>query len=220
MSDDRIRTLTESLVGVVTSLGAAGSRPDDVNIKEDHELVLELMHLLGYENAGRIVRKELTGNYLEQDGSATGETFVINGTSGLALLSVDGEDLHLATKWLNSIWHSILGNKEDPGLCQKVQGIMEKSKPLTPIVLTEFGERIREYPVSGDIAFPKHTRDSNELDSTPGVHDLCDGWIDLRQVSKGFNALICRRCHLRVLVPVDIKTYGKLRLYFEHFQVK
>lgn len=78
---------------------------------------------------------------------------------------------------------------------------------IKPIVLTSAGETLLGYPgsVRGD---------EGELDNCIGVHDVCNGFVDIKKISTTHNAIICRSCHLRVIVPASLKTYGELRAYF------
>jgi len=80
---------------------------------------------------------------------------------------------------------------------------------LKPIVLSRYNEALIQYPDEHD--------DSKELQKTGcvntciGVHQHCDGLVDLREVSNTHNAIVCRDCGLRVVVPKGLKTYGSLR---------
>lgn len=77
---------------------------------------------------------------------------------------------------------------------------------IQPIVLTSIGETLLGYPgsVRGD---------EGELGDCIGVHDVCDGWVDIKKISTTHNVIVCRSCHLRVVVPMSLKTYGELRAY-------
>ncbi len=77
---------------------------------------------------------------------------------------------------------------------------------IKPIVLTSFGETLRGYPGS-------NAGDEGKLGSCIGVHDVCDGWVDIKEISTTHNAIVCRGCSLRIVVPASLKTYGELRTY-------
>lgn len=79
---------------------------------------------------------------------------------------------------------------------------------LNEIILTEYGEVLSCYPGT-------ETRDDIDLDSCIGAHEVCEGWVDLRKVSKTHNAIVCRRCHLRIVVPSEVNTWKKLAGYFK-----
>lgn len=93
---------------------------------------------------------------------------------------------------------------------------------MDSIVLTEFGETLNPY--SGT---DKHgTTDETVLVSScwgertydkdvVGVHYICYGTIQLKRVSKAHNALCCNHCGLRIVIPVEVDDYGKLRAWFE-----
>lgn len=101
--------------------------------------------------------------------------------------------------------------------------MMEAKKPsresrgvaLKPIVITEYGERLREYPSRiGD----DHATDADVLNCCIGIHEVCSSWIDIRKVTAIHQALICRGCHLRVIIPAAVRTYGDLRKHFAKLQ--
>ena len=79
---------------------------------------------------------------------------------------------------------------------------------IEPIKLTEFGEMLESYPDS-------KVGDERELSTCIGVHGTCSGWVDIKQVSKTHQAILCRSCNLRVVIPKEIKTYGQLRQYLK-----
>lgn len=93
---------------------------------------------------------------------------------------------------------------------------------MNPIVLTKFGETLN--PFSGSDKYG--TTDITVLFSscwgvriysadTVGFHDVCNGTIQLVKVSKTHNALRCDHCGLRIVIPVEVDNYGKLRVWFE-----
>jgi hypothetical protein len=78
---------------------------------------------------------------------------------------------------------------------------------MEPIMLTEFGETLREpssIRFTEDVKFPKC------IYSYIGVHDICRGFLYVRPVSKTHNVIFCGNCVLRVLIPNEVDTYGKL----------
>ena len=85
---------------------------------------------------------------------------------------------------------------------------MEGGKVMEPIVLTQFGEKLLQYSL-------RETSDDTEISrgGCIGVHDICRGFFDLRSVSDTHNIILCRKCNLRIPVPGEINTYGKLREY-------
>jgi hypothetical protein len=86
---------------------------------------------------------------------------------------------------------------------------MAENTGIEPIVLTVFGETMENYPEST-------LRDDANLgkpfnSNCVGIHSVCKGIIDWIPVSTTHNALHCRVCGLRILVPNGIVTYGGLR---------
>lgn len=78
------------------------------------------------------------------------------------------------------------------------------------IVLTEFREMLEEYPNSP-------ADDNTKMEACIGVHVICGGFVDLKPVSDTHSAIICRNCHLRLVIPNSIQTYGDLRWHFRKF---
>lgn len=72
------------------------------------------------------------------------------------------------------------------------------------IVLSASGEALRPYPDS-DMA------DGKPLGMCIAVHYICNGFVDLKEVSPTHNAIVCRSCHWRVVIPNSIETFGELR---------
>jgi hypothetical protein len=87
---------------------------------------------------------------------------------------------------------------------------------MEPIKLTRYEETLLEYPKE-QWQKSRTDEDTFQIGSVLGVHDVCRGWVDLRAASKTFNAITCRLCYLRVIIPNTIKTYGALR---EHLGLK
>ncbi len=91
-----------------------------------------------------------------------------------------------------------------------------------PIVLDEFGATLlkSQEPYVFQTRGYQGYRDDDELRLCVGVHDVCGGWVDRKPVSKTHDAIVCRSCYLRVVIPKldTIRTYGELRQYLAHLQ--
>lgn len=182
-----------------------GQLPDD-----EVQILLELVTAAGFK-AGKVVPGKLLGNYLEQDGSPTGETFPVNVLCPFKVLCAKSTDYHHATGWLDRVVYLATTRSNDPALAaEEVQKEVERSVPLPPIQLTVEGDRLREYPRSGRY-LTDHVRDHNKLESCVGVHDFCGGFVDRRGATPTHDALTCRSCNLRVLFPKEVTTFGELR---------
>lgn len=50
-----------------------------------------------------------------------------------------------------------------------------------------------------------------------GVHEICNGFVNMNQVSKHFNALNCRNCGMRKLFPatIDLTVFDRERIWWE-----
>lgn len=92
-----------------------------------------------------------------------------------------------------------------------MKGVKKLSGKLKfPIVLTEYGDALSEYPNSDPEKYP-------QLSTCIGAHDICNGWMDIHEISKTHSAITCRKCGLRVVIPKEIDTYHKLKKYFVQF---
>ncbi|MFY9462176.1 MAG: hypothetical protein WAP51_03165 [Candidatus Sungiibacteriota bacterium] len=165
----------------------------------------------GFEPS-KVVYGKLVGHYRDQDGSSTGETYSINSFCPYKVIGRDGDDDYHATGWLDCALYFARGGTDRRERIKAIQHEIERSVPLKPIQLTAEGDLLREYPPSGDY-FVDHTRDNHELSSCVGVHDFCNSWMDRIRATKTHDAIVCRGCHLRVLFPKKIKTYGDLRQF-------
>jgi len=73
------------------------------------------------------------------------------------------------------------------------------------IVLNEYGESF----------IGRYFEETELLDDMIGYHEVCGGSMNIIPASPAFNALVCRRCGLRIMVPNRIRTFRELRLYFD-----
>ena len=51
-----------------------------------------------------------------------------------------------------------------------------------------------------------------------GVHQHCEGEISVSPISDSHQAIFCKKCGLRVLIPIGIKTYEDLRAHLSKLQ--
>lgn len=186
----------------------------------DVAVLLEIVTAAGFEPKA-VVFGKLCGNYREQDGSSTGKTYPINSLCQYKVIAQDGDDDYFATGWLDCavrrVVFGITRNGED---CDRVVDALrqeiENSAPLQPIQLTADGDLLIESPrqvahLSGFQYFVKHIQDGDRFGCCVGVHKHCGGWVDCSRATDTHDALVCRKCHLRVLFPKETKTYGELR---------
>lgn len=181
---------------------------------EEVQVLLETVSAAGFEPKS-VVPGKLKGDYLEQNGSRTGDTYPINELCPYKVVSQEDGDDYFATGWLDEALCRVVHarNREDSQqLIEAIRSGIERSIPLQPVQLTSEGDLLREYPpsVHGEY-FVDHTRDTNKLNSCVGVHMYCGGWMDRNRATKTRDAIVCRSCHLRVLFPKEVKTYGELR---------
>jgi len=182
-------------------------------LDEEVQILFATVSAAGF-NPTKVVPGKLVGHYRDQDGSSTGETYPINGYCPYKVISRDGDDHYHATGWLDrAIYFARRGSDREERV-KAIQHEIERSVPMKPIQLTAESDMLREYPPSGDY-FVDHTRDGGALSTCVGVHDFCNCWMDRTRATKTHDAVVCRGCHLRVLFPKEIKTYGQLREHLE-----
>lgn len=75
---------------------------------------------------------------------------------------------------------------------------------MKKIQLTQKGEFLLPYPSDKE-------KSDCELNFCIGVHEFCEGWIDIHQIAKTYNVLHCRRCNFRLLIPIEVDTWKKLK---------
>ncbi len=136
------------------------------------------------------------------------------------------DNQHLATGWLDCalrlvVFGSNFHKESRDKLVDAIATEIERSIPLNPIRLTPEGDYLSEYPpriqhLGGLEYFVEHTRDGDDLDHCVGVHKYCGCFMDRRGATETHDAIVCRGCHLRVLFPKTVKTYGELRQALSH----
>lgn len=55
---------------------------------------------------------------------------------------------------------------------------------------------------------------NRKLSGRVGLHARCYGFIEVISTTITHKVLCCKRCSLRILIPKEVNTFGKLR---EHF---
>lgn len=175
--------------------------------EQETRTMLDLLYAAGFEPRS-VAPGRLVGHYLEQDGSRTGETYPINSLYPFKVVDQACEDDYMATGWLEGMARLVWSGATVPDLSKRI----EQSVPMKPIRLTADGDMLSEYPPDGHVGyFVQHTRDDKQLSNCVGVHKFCHGWMDRVGATAEKDAIVCRRCHLRVLFPKTAKTYGDLR---------
>ena len=201
---------TDSIYGIIV-------KETKLNIDQQNQVILELLRYVGFK-VSHLVYEPSTIHLRDDDGSSSDEIRVLNKNSNIKVFD-DEEEHQKATSWLDEIWH-LVGQpaKYVLELGEKLIALskaIEESVQLEPIVLTEYGETLRECSAR----LPEHhIHDKDKLKSIVGTHDICSGYLDLKPVSEHSNAIVCRSCHLRVVIPKTITTYGEIREFFKDLQ--
>jgi hypothetical protein len=190
----------------------------------ERKLLLDVLDAAGFEDR-TLEPGVLRGHYLDQDRSRTGKTYEINtrlpfwikGKNLPHTVGWRGEtyDDFRSTIWLDRLWRQISQNDQalaSIGLVDLVSGEIEKERPLEPIVFDRYDDRmgVRTRQI-GDSSPP--IRDDALLESSVGVHLHCEGDMELRHTSPEWNALVCKKCFLRIPIPSELKTLGDLRTW-------
>ncbi len=183
------------------------------------QVLFEVVAAAGFDPK-KVRQGNIVGHYRDQDGSNTGETYPINGLCPFKVVSQEDGDQYFATGWLDCALRRVVygAARKKEGREQLIETIaseIERSVPLTPIHLTSEGDHLCEYPPNtlafGLEYFVDHTRDNHELNSCVGIHMHCNCWMDRHRATSTHDAIVCRGCHLRVLFPKKVMTYGELR---------
>lgn len=189
------------------------------------QIILKMVRLAGFEPKA-IVPGRLRGDYLDQDGSKTGQTFSINSYSPFKVISQNGSENYFSTGWLDCAFRRVLEScgETRQQLIRAIELEIERSIPLVPIQITPEGDMLCECPPSLRSRyfeyFVDHTRDKDVLEYSVGVavHMYCNNSMGRGRATKELDAIICRGCGLRVLFPKEVKTYGDLRQAFASYK--
>ena len=173
-------------------------------------VLLAIVVAAGWEVKG-VAPGWLRGNYRDQDGSTTGETYPINLYCPYKTMDEDGHDSYAATTWLDHAVTMVSKEPSNETAIKWLESEVCRSRPLDPVQITKDGDFLREYPPRE--ACDDHMRDGDSLSTCVGVHAYCNSWVDRRQATKRMDAIVCRGCYLRVLFPIEIRTYGELRAF-------
>ncbi len=88
-----------------------------------------------------------------------------------------------------------------------------------PIQLGQYGEKL--YDSLGSPVNPENL-DGKDMIVCIGIHRPCHGglepgeamngcYMDIHVISETHRAITCRGCRMRVVIPIEVKTYGDLR---------
>jgi hypothetical protein len=94
--------------------------------------------------------------------------------------------------------------------CPEGKVLWKAVRSEAAIRLTSFWEAMTLYP-----GMTPERWEASELSTCVGLHLYCDGYMDVKRVAEHWSAICCRSCHLRVVVPLTIKTIGQLRDWSE-----
>jgi hypothetical protein len=191
----------------------AGKLRDSGSFSESEVRVLmDVVEAAGFDQV-QLSPGKLRGNYLDQDGRRTGETYPINILCPFQVMNPSGHVHWVATGWLDCALQRVahtFGDREKA--IEDISHEILRSVPLEPIKLTHEGDLLEEYPVDTTNGyFVDHRRDGDTLISCVGIHKHCMGFMDRRTTSATHDVILCRACGLRVTFPREVKTFGELR---------
>lgn len=90
--------------------------------------------------------------------------------------------------------------------CPKGLELWQSVREEAAVRLTDYWEAVTMYP-----GMEPEKWEASELSTCVGVHLYCDGFMDIKRVAESWNAICCRNCHLRAVVPLSVKTVAQLR---------
>jgi hypothetical protein len=163
----------------------------------------------------------LRGNYRDQDGLNTGETYPINLFCPFTVMVEENEfwmsEARLVPDYRASTWLELLVQKTkdlrmEPFTAEsKLRDCIVQARPLEPIGLSEFGDTLIEFP--GDLN--SHVRDDDLIWQRAGsvMHRSCRGTLEMVGCSDFYRVLTCKKCNFRMYIPVEVQTFGQLRQY-------
>lgn len=189
---------------------------------DEVRLLLDVVTAAGFEPK-EVVPGKAVSSYLDEDGHPTGKIFPINSLCPFKVVNQEGSDHGDATGWLNLVFGYVVkgglfDGRRDRGI-EYVAAEIERAVPLEPIQLTSHGDRLCERPPNraglGRLYIVEHKRDSHEFSDSVGVHQHCNGRLKRRRATTAYDVIVCEGCFLRVRIPIQIKTFGKLRQFME-----
>lgn len=186
-------------------------------ISDDEKRVFLAVLRAAALDAADVVQGVVKNCYRDEEGRSTDEEYIVNKYCPYKVIGKNGKDSLPAIIWLDSAFKDIeqkayLG-RDRAQIIESFRKVIDDSVPLASIQLTADGDMLREYPPSGGHYDCKHYRDKDKVEGCVGVHNYCGGFMDRIGATATKNAVLCRACHLRVLFPREIKTFGELREY-------
>lgn len=187
------------------------------NLPADEVKVLyDTVSVAGF-NLKEVVLGRVTGRIRDQDREIVG-TFKVNPLCPFKVIDDKDRDHDFATGWLNCLLERVVFDQERLDGLQLIETTVkeiERSVPMKPIRLTGDGDYLCEsspqsLPSSTSIYLVDHKRDEDHLGSCVGVHKRCEGFME-RKPSTASDVIRCLNCGLRVVIPMEVQTYGELR---------
>ena len=219
-SDIKIQQVVENFVNLVLY----GRNPfiPDLFSEEDAPIIEKVVELAGYE----VKRLELGKLVHQYRSEGNNHSFIVNKSCPFIVVNQEGINDPIATARLDSIFSlaTALRVSENDRVEKEMLLLKELKQmlPIQPIHLTADGDILMDQPspivlLSDRFEFPVYViQDEDEISSSvAGIHKYCGGIIECMQVTEKHKALVCRKCHLRILTPKEINTYGELREYME-----
>jgi hypothetical protein len=195
--------------------------PDQFS-QEDAPIIKDAVKLAGYE----VNRLEEDKLFHQHRGEGIKHDFIVNKRCPFIVVNQEGINDPIATAWLDSIFSVAMVlrvSKNDR--VEKEMLLLKELKqmlPIQPIRLTADGDILMDQlsPIEllpDGYKFPDYvTQDEDAISNTlTGIHKYCGGFMECMRVTEKHKALVCRKCHLRILIPKEIATYAELREYME-----
>lgn len=213
-----IQTIAEKFVNLVLSQ-VDWNQVTDLP-ESDIQTLFDTVTAAGF-NPKVVIPGKLTGNFVDDDGSPTDETFPINILCPFKVVGQKDHDYFFATGWLDcALRRVVFGFSRQHELREELVRVIvreiERSRPLQPIQLNDKGESLEEYPpdkapLASLQYLVDHTRDETQLKYYVGLHANCGGLFNRHGATQTHDSIACPKCHLRVLFLKKVRTYGELR---------
>ncbi len=181
--------------------------------EERQAITRRIVEMAGYEivslENGKVYGREI----LDVDES---RSFVANPLSELRVLGIDENSE--PSCYLEMLWRRAAGLLKHPGreeaLSYLNNEVTSHVGPFKPVVVSTLGEMISE-TFSQNY---KHDGEETRLANSGRItHGICRSYVDLKLISPTHNALVCRGCHMRIPIPMEVETIGQLRAHFASY---
>lgn len=184
--------------------------------KEGVDSIIDILTIVGFEPSG-LESGTIPVWEVDQDGSRIRPYSKLNSTFPFIVMNEEGEEDSYVTGWINqTIERARRIFEERHKTIDALTNIINRSVPLEPILLTSDGDYLVDNTpntntIGGHDFHRARVRDEDKVGGGPDIHKYCRGFVGRIRATKEKDALVCRKCGIRVLFPRTVKTYKDLR---------